>query len=65
MKIMDIIKKLEQERSELYGELIGMAQDNDYDLEEISAINDEIEEIDLKIVKINTKRIPCLRLLLK
>lgn len=62
---MDIIKKLEQERSELYGELIGMAQDNDYDLEEISAINDEIEEIDLKIVKINTKRIPCLRLLLK
>ena len=47
---MDIIK-LSNESTELYDELIGMANKNDYDFEEIETINSEIEDIERKVLR--------------
>ena len=48
--IMDIIK-LSNESTELYDELIDMANKNDYDFEEIETINSEIEDIERKVLR--------------
>ena len=51
---MDIIK-LSNESTELYDELIDMANKNDYDFEEIETINSEIEDIERKVLRYRRK----------
>ena len=46
---MDIIN-LQVEREELYEELISMANNNDYDFDEIETINIEVSEVEKKIL---------------
>jgi len=47
---MDIIK-LSNESADLYDELISMANNNDYDFEEIETINSEIDDIERKVLR--------------
>ena len=45
---------------DLYSELIDMVELNNYDLDEIEAINHEIEELDKQVMMISTKYVPSL-----
>jgi len=56
MPVMSII----EERAELYQELIDMAEANDYDLDEINTITEEISDLDDQIQKENIALVPSL-----
>ena len=60
-----IISELEIERTELYNELIEMVEDNNYDLDEINDINHEIQELDVRLLKIDARYVPAIRKLNK
>jgi hypothetical protein len=51
---MDIVNQ-QVERNELYEELILMAENDNYDFEEIEAINAEIMEVEKKILAYRRK----------
>ena len=57
---MSIIK----ERDELYHELMDMAEANDYDLDEINTITEEIRDLDRLLQKESIALVPCLRKIL-
>ena len=57
---MSIIK----ERDELYHELMDMAEANDYDLDEINTITEEIRDLDILLQKESIVLVPCLRKIL-
>ncbi len=57
---MNIIK----ERDELYHELMDMAEANDYDLDEINTITEEIRDLDILLQKESIVLVPCLRKIL-
>ena len=57
---MSIIK----EREELYHELMDMAEANDYDLDEINTITEEIRDLDILLQKESIALVPCLRKIL-
>ena len=56
MPVMSII----EERAELYQELIDMAEANNYDLDEIHTITEEISDLDDQIQKENIALVPSL-----
>ena len=62
MVIADQLKlsELAIQRDDLYSELIDMAVIDNYDIDEIEAINHEIDELDNQMLVINTKYVPSL-----
>ena len=62
MVIADQLKlsELAIQRDDLYSELIDMAVIDNYDIDEIEAINHEIEELDNQMLVISTKYVPSL-----
>ena len=62
MVIADQLKlsELAIQRDDLYSELIDMAVIYNYDIDEIEAINHEIDELDNQMLVISTKYVPSL-----
>ena len=62
MVIADQLKlsELAIQRDDLYSELIDMAVIDNYDIDEIEAINHEIDELDNQMLVISTKYVPSL-----
>ena len=62
MVIADQLKlsELAIQRDDLYSELINMAVIDNYDIDELEAINHEIDELDNQMLVINTKYVPSL-----
>ena len=62
MVIADQLKlsELAIQRDDLYSELIDMAVIYNYDIDEIEAINHEIEELDNQMLALSTKYVPSL-----
>ena len=62
MVIADQLKlsELAIQLDDLYSELIDMAVIDNYDIDEIEAINHEIDELDNQMLVISTKYVPSL-----
>ena len=62
MVIADQLKlsELAIQRDDLYSELIDMAVIDQHDIDEIEAINHEIDELDNQMLVISTKYVPSL-----
>ena len=58
------INEMMIEREELYCELMEMVDSNNYDLDEIQDINHEIEELDERLLVLNSRYVPILKKLI-
>ena len=58
------INEMMIEREELYCELMEMVDSNNYDIDEIQDINHEIEELDERLLVLNSHYVPILKKLI-
>ena len=58
------INEMMIEREELYCELMEMVDSNNYDIDEIQDINHEIEELDERLLVLNSRYVPILKKLI-